>query len=204
VLRGVSVAYPVSVATLAKQDPNLLIDGRPVRGIITTVRDLIDVTPQFEADPYWVHVDSHGHSHRWMAGPDPLVPLRNPAYQTPVLPSLVQVEDSEPHWCDLCAGDYQPRHYECVVCADIVEPRMRPTVTRRHIPGVTHVSFDVDEPLPIGAVTVTVLSDPPQVFDGYVTNREHRSDGYRMTDGSWRSAGTAHIEAQGAPRAAAS
>jgi hypothetical protein len=170
----------------------LLVDGREVRGTYTIHQDWIDVTTQSEEDPNWVHVDSHGHSHRWMAGPDPLVPLRDPHRQNAMLPSLKYVLDPEPHWCELCLGDYQPGHYECVICGDEVSPGNRPTTTRRHIPGLKHIEFDVEKYLSVRDVMVTVPTNPPQTFPGRVTTCSGGSD----MNGLW---GSSHIVATGPP-----
>lgn len=179
-------------------EPQLLIDGRPVHGSYEVTRELIDVTTEYEADPNWRHVDSHGHVHRWMAGPDPVVPLTESHLhylhpeQRPVLPSLVNVGDPEPHWCELCHGEYQPTHYECRLCGDVVKPRSRRTVGRRHIPGLKSIEFEVEEYLPLGDVMVTVPGDPPQTFPSRVVSShiEHDINGRR---------GSSHIVPTGPP-----
>lgn len=148
----------------------LLVDGRSVQGTVTIEQDMIDVTPEYEPDPSWVHTDSNGHVHRWMAGPDPLASLRNPREQTAELPSLVRVDDPEPHWCPECLGDYQPQHYECRLCRDVVTPQYRRTVGRYHIPGLKHMTIEVEEYLPLGDVTVRMTTDPPQTVRGRVVS----------------------------------
>lgn len=170
----------------------LLVDGREVIGTFTIEQDLIDVTTEFENDPNWVHVDSHGHVHRWMAGPDPLTPLREPQRQTAVLPSLKYVLDSEPHWCELCLGDYQPGHYECTICGESVSPGTRRTVGRNYIPGRKSIEFDVEEYIVPRDVTVTIPTDPPQTFSGHVVRRSCGQD----FNGRW---GSSHIIATGPP-----
>jgi hypothetical protein len=166
----------------------ILVNGRPVRGTVKVEQDWIDVTTMSEVDPDWSYRDSHGHEHRWWAGPDPLVPLRDPQLQTPVLPSLIYVYDCE---YDEDCDEYQPGHYECRLCGDPVTPRSRPTVSRHLIPGLQRVSLEVEEPLPRGPVTVVIPTDPPQMAEGMVTDttRRYRSSG-QIT-------GSAHIVATG-------
>lgn len=153
----------------------LLIGGipDPVEGIVTVEQEWIDATPMAEVDPDWVHVDNHGHTHRWMAGPDPLVPLLRPQRQTPVLPSLTRVLDDGDHWCEECDGDWQPSHYECRLCGDVVTPVSRAFIGRNYIPGIKHWSVEVRTTsvvLPVGRVAVTLLTDPPLAFVGQVTS----------------------------------
>lgn len=166
---------------------DILVDGRPVRGTVKVEQDWIDVTTMSEVDPDWCYRDSHGHSHRWWAGPDPLIPLRDPQLQTPVLPSLIYVHDCEYEDCD----EYQPGHYECRLCGDPVTPQSRPTVFRRRIPGPQHVSIEVEEFLARGPVVVTLPTDPPQVMQGLVVTNERSYSTSRAPTGS------AHIVATG-------
>lgn len=149
------------------QVSELLVAGQRVTGRVRYDRDMIDVTPAAEPDPHWVRVDEQGHQHRWMAGPDPLVPLVSPARQQAVLPTLRRVPDP-PFWCEGCRDVHEFAHYECSVCGEPVEPAMRPTLKRRYINGPLNVTIEVDEPLPRGTVTVTVLGDPPQIATGEV------------------------------------
>jgi hypothetical protein len=155
----------------------LLIGGipDPIEGIVTVEQEWIDATPMTEVDPNWVHVDGHSHTHRWMAGPDPLVPLLRPQRQTPVLPTLIRVPDYEDHWCEECEGDWQPSHYECRICGDVVAPASRAFIGRNYIPGIKHWSVEVHPTsvvLPVGRVSVTLLTDPPWVFPGQVTSSD--------------------------------
>lgn len=167
---------------------SLLIDGipNPVEGIVTVEQEWIDVTPMTEVDPDWIHIDSHGHAHRWMAGPDPLVPLLRTQRQTPVLPTLIRVPDDEGHWCEECEGDWQPSRYECRICGDVVAPASRAFVGRNYIPGIKHWSVEVQTTsvvLPVGRVAVTLLTGHPWVFPGQITSsgNEYSISGHRHT-----------------------
>lgn len=173
-------------------DMELLVDGRPVRGSYNVEQEWLDVTTEFEPDPSWWHVDGHGHVHRWMVEGDPSTPLTDPSRERWELSTLVQVNDPEPHWCELCRGGYQPQHDECRTCGDTVEPRSRRTAGRRYIPGMEHVEFGVEEVLPLGDVTVTVPGDPRRVFPARVVSHEVRLG----VDGWW---GSLHIVPTGPP-----
>jgi hypothetical protein len=166
------------MATYTATGVELLVDGRPVQGSFTQHQEWIDATAEYEPDPNWTFVDSNGHEHRWMAGPfDPLVPLTRPQQQTAVVPTLVKVDDDEPHWCEDCQGDYQPWHYECRVCGDRVSPRTRHAMGRNYIPGMRHFEVEVEDVLRMGStVQVTVPTDPPQVFEGRVVSGSSGSD----------------------------
>jgi hypothetical protein len=148
----------------------LLVDGAPVTGTWIVDQEWIDATPEFENDPDWVHVDSHGHTHRWMTGPPPLVPLTKPQQEPGVLLTLRDVLDPEPHWCELCNGDYQPGHYECVLCGDEVTSGTRAFAGRNYILGLEYVTIDVDKAFPLGPVTVTRLDEPTQSVEGQVVS----------------------------------
>ena len=159
---------------LGKSVPPILIDGQPYTGVVTVDQEWIDVTPISEADPNWVHVDSHGHTHRWMSGPDPLTPLRRApggVLVGPVLPSLVSVQEGG-HWCENCLGEWQPWHWVCRLCGEKVTPRSQPTTFRQRIPGLKHLTLTVDDPLwRKDDVTVELLTDPPWTFAGRVLER---------------------------------
>lgn len=150
----------------------LLVDGEPVTGTWIVEQDWIDATSEFENDPDWVYVDSHGHHHRWMTGPDSDLPLTKPQQQDSTVPFLRFVVDTEPHWCELCDGDYQPGHYECVICGDEVTPGHRRFVERNYIPGPKHFTIDVDKVFQLGPVVVTRLADPAQTVAGVVVSHE--------------------------------
>lgn len=127
----------------------MLVDGEPVTGSWTVEQEMIDATPRSENDPNWVHVDSHGHTHRWMAGPDPLVPLTYPQRQTAVSPTLRYVLE-DPYWCAECSDEHHFGHYVCVLCGDEVTPGTRAFLGRNYIPGLKRVTIDVDKAFPVG------------------------------------------------------
>jgi hypothetical protein len=166
----------------------LLIGGipNPVEGIVTVEQLWIDATPMIEVDPDWVHVDGHGHTHRWMAGPDPLVPLLRPQRQTPVLPTLIRVLGDGDPWDEEREDGWRASHHECRICGDVVTPASRAFIGRNYIPGVKHWSVEVQPTpvvLPVGRVAVTLFTDPPWVFVGQVTNSgsEYNINGRRHT-----------------------
>lgn len=140
---------------------DMLVDGTRFSGDVTVDQEQIDITSEFEPDPGWVHVDSHGHEHRWVSAGE----------SADRLPSLIEVDDDEPHWCEDCQGDYQPSHYQCRLCGDMVFPASRRTVGRRYMPGFKHLSIDVQGDVPMGLVSVRLLTDPPWVAPGRVVLR---------------------------------
>lgn len=91
----------------------------------------IEYLPSLEAsmpDPGWVHVDSHGHEHRWARGD------RN--WSRPdALPTLIQSYEHKE--CDgscggVCGGEgYDVSVWHCRVCGDQVEPGLQPDYVAR-------------------------------------------------------------------------
>lgn len=154
----------------------ITVDGVPMPGSFTQHQEMIDATPMTENDPNWIHADTHGHEHRWMAGPDPLVPLTNPQQQTSVLPTLRYALD-EPYWCGDCHDEHQFGHYECVFCGEWVSPGVRAFIGRNYIPGLMHIEVEVEEALrPIGGeVDVIVPTEPPTAFRGRIVSVDYRS-----------------------------
>jgi hypothetical protein len=147
----------------------MLVDDRPASGTVVVKQELIDITTEFEPDPTWVHTDSHGHEHRWVLDADDR------------LPTLVEVDDAEPHWCPDCQGDYQPWHYECRLCGDTVKPTTRRTIGRHHMRGLKHMTIEAHGDAALGVpfgrpVTIKLLTDPPLVATGQIVGRDISMD----------------------------
>lgn len=104
-----------------------------------------DVTSLSRPDPQWVHVDAHGHEHRWYLNGQPASSYSPSARYE--LPTLVVVR--EPTVIDEWGDEWTPSHYECVVCRVTVNPGTTADTCRQFVPGLRSYFLDdarVDEP----------------------------------------------------------
>ncbi len=71
----------------------------------------IDTMGHHVGDPKWVHVDSHGHEHR---------------FDGDELPTLEWVVTGT-YWCADCCDEHEEGEWRCRECADVVEPHWNHT-----------------------------------------------------------------------------
>lgn len=91
-------------------------------------QEWIDVTSERSSpNEHWTFTDANGHEHRYDHG----------------YPTLEFVID-ESHWCDGSEGLYNHdpheavdvAHYECLICRELIVPKMDPPYTPKRIPGM--------------------------------------------------------------------
>lgn len=116
-------------------DQVMVINGKQVR--IELERDAINVTPISEPDLDWEYIDSRGHVHRW-----------SKEGESYCLPTLKYVNDSQFNDKDEYGDDeYNPTHYECIQCKELVSPGYRPVYINRYVLGPLKVRVYTDDNL---------------------------------------------------------
>lgn len=99
--------------------------------------ELMDVTSLSRPDPRWVHVDTHGHEHRWVNRAGVPATSYSPSESYDV-PTLVRISDGVESFDD---GDgyideIHVWHDECRLCGDRVDRGTTADTTTQYIPGM--------------------------------------------------------------------